>query len=61
MNKIKIFLFLFCKQRYTIKIRHGSSIEWIIKKRYKHFHDLHKALVKYIETETERSISSLNK
>ncbi|CAF4844628.1 unnamed protein product [Rotaria sp. Silwood1] len=46
---------------YTITVRHGPVFEWIIHKRYKHFHDLHKALAHYIERATGRSISSLNK
>ncbi|CAF4082566.1 unnamed protein product, partial [Rotaria sp. Silwood2] len=45
---------------YTVTVRHGSAFEWTIHKRYKHFHDLHKALVHYVECATGRSISSLN-
>ncbi|CAF3647720.1 unnamed protein product [Rotaria sp. Silwood1] len=37
---------------YTIRVRHGPEFEWIIHKRYKHFHDLHKALVHYVERAT---------
>jgi len=57
-NPVTEFLYPYL---YTITVRHGPSYEWIIKKRYKHFHDLHKSLVRYVETETGRSMSSLNK
>jgi len=52
---------MYCKIRYTITIRHGPLFQWKIEKRYKNFHDLHKSLSKYIETETGRSMNSLNK
>ncbi len=57
-NPVTEFLYPYL---YTITIRHGPSYEWTIKKRYKHFHDLHKSLVHFVEQETERSIDSLNK
>ena len=43
-----------------MKVHHGP-FEWNIEKRYKHFHDLHKSLVEFVEQQTGRSISSLNK
>lgn len=46
---------------YTIKVRHGDRFQWTIEKRYKHFHDLHKSLVGFVEKETGRSLSSLTK
>ncbi|CAF4056400.1 unnamed protein product [Rotaria sp. Silwood2] len=45
---------------YCVTTRHGP-FEWIIYKRYRHFNDLHKALVQYVEAETKRSISDLEK
>ncbi|CAF1245306.1 unnamed protein product [Didymodactylos carnosus] len=44
---------------YTIIVAHGP-FEWTIKKRYKHFSELHKILVKFVEDETKRSTASLN-
>ncbi|CAF3679271.1 unnamed protein product, partial [Rotaria sordida] len=38
-----------------------ASFEWSVYKRYRHFHDLHKALVHFVETETKRSLSDLEK
>ncbi|CAF3996900.1 unnamed protein product [Rotaria sordida] len=57
-NPVTEFLYPYL---YTIKVRHGYSFEWTIQKRYKHFHDLHKDLIHYVENQTGRSISSLNK
>ncbi|CAF1532412.1 unnamed protein product, partial [Adineta ricciae] len=57
-NPVTEFLYPYL---YTITIRHGPKFEWTIQKRYKHFHDLHKSLVRYVETETGHSMSSLNK
>ncbi|CAF3869305.1 unnamed protein product [Rotaria sp. Silwood1] len=57
-NPVTEFLYPYL---YTITVRHGSAFEWTIHKRYKHFHDLHKALVHYVEDITKRSLSSLNK
>ncbi|CAF2832619.1 unnamed protein product [Rotaria sp. Silwood2] len=57
-NPVTEFLYPYL---YTITVRHGSAFEWTIKKRYKHFHDLHKALTHYVERATGRSLSSLNK
>ncbi|CAF0819823.1 unnamed protein product [Adineta steineri] len=57
-NPVTEFLYPYL---YTITVRHGPQYEWTIMKRYKHFHDLHKSLVRYVETETGRSMSSLNK
>ncbi|CAF3414576.1 unnamed protein product [Rotaria sp. Silwood1] len=45
---------------YCVTTRHGPY-EWTIYKRYRHFNDLHKALVQYVEAETKRSISDLEK
>ncbi|CAF3547959.1 unnamed protein product [Rotaria socialis] len=57
-NPVTEFLYPYL---YTITIRHGSAFEWTIKKRYKHFHDLHKALSHFVKEQTGRSLSSLNK
>ncbi|CAF3982782.1 unnamed protein product [Rotaria sordida] len=57
-NPVTEFLYPY---RYSITVRHGTEFEWTINKRYKHFHDLHKALVHYVENLMERSISSLNR
>lgn len=57
-NPVTEFLYPYL---YTITIRHGSNYQWTIEKRYKHFHDLHKSLVDFIEKETGKSLSSLNK
>ncbi|CAF1019078.1 unnamed protein product [Rotaria sordida] len=45
---------------YCVTTRHGP-FEWTMYKRYRHFNDLHKALVQYVEAETKRSISDLEK
>ena len=42
--------------RYCITTKHGP-FEWSIYKRYRNFHELHKALVQFVEAETHRSIS----
>ncbi|CAF5059293.1 unnamed protein product [Rotaria sp. Silwood1] len=39
------------------KVRDGPEFEWIIHKRYKHFHDLHEALVHYVERATGSDLS----
>ncbi|UJR34309.1 hypothetical protein I4U23_021712 [Adineta vaga] len=57
-NPVSEFLYPYL---YSITIRHGPLFQWTIQKRYKHFHDLHKSLVRFVETETGRSMSSLNK
>lgn len=57
-NPVTEFLYPYL---YTIKVRHGTRFEWTIEKRYKHFHDLHKSLVDFVEKETGRSLSSLTK
>jgi hypothetical protein len=46
--------------RYCITTQHGP-FEWTIFKRYRHFNDLHKALVQFVEAETKRSMSELEK
>jgi hypothetical protein len=46
--------------RYCITTKHGP-FEWSIYKRYRNFHDLHKALVQFVETETNQSISNFEK
>jgi hypothetical protein len=46
--------------RYHITIQHGPY-EWSIYKRYRHFHELHKSLVQFVEAETKRSISNADK
>jgi len=46
--------------RYCITTQHGPFV-WTIYKRYRHFNDLHKALVLFVEAETRRSISELDK
>lgn len=46
--------------RYCVTTQHGP-FQWSIFKRYRHFHDLHKALVQFVEAETKRSISDLDK
>ncbi|CAF4976181.1 unnamed protein product [Rotaria sp. Silwood1] len=38
-------------------LRDGPEFEWIIHKRYKHFHDLHEALVHYVERATGSDLS----
>ncbi|CAF1153090.1 unnamed protein product [Adineta ricciae] len=45
---------------YCVTTKHGP-FEWTIYKRYRNFSDLHKALVQYVEAETKRSISDLEK
>ena len=57
-NPVTEFLYPYL---YTITIRHGPIYQWTIEKRYKHFHDLHKSLSDYVEQQTGRSVSSLNK
>ena len=57
----EVHIEIFSQIRYTITVQHGPAFEWLIKKRYKHFHDLHKALVHYVESETGRSVNSINK
>ena len=44
--------------RYDIRISHGT-FEWSVLKRYRHFHDLHKSLVQFVEAETKRNITEL--
>jgi len=56
-NPVTEFLYPYL---YKMKVHHGP-FEWNIEKRYKHFHDLHKSLVEFVEQQTGRSISSLNK
>jgi hypothetical protein len=46
--------------RYCITTKHGP-FEWSIYKRYRNFHDLHKALVQFVEAETNQSISNFEK
>jgi len=46
--------------RYCITTQHGP-FEWSIFKRYRNFHDLHKALVQFVEAETNRSITDFEK
>jgi hypothetical protein len=46
--------------RYCIKTQHGP-FEWSIYKRYRHFHDLHKALIQFVGAETKQSLSDLDK
>ena len=46
--------------RYCVTVTHGP-FEWTIYKRYRNFNELHKALVQYVEAETKRSISDLDK
>jgi hypothetical protein len=55
-NQLLSFFFL----RYCITTKHGP-FEWTIYKRYRNFNDLHKALVQFVEAETKRSISDLDK
>ncbi|CAF1211187.1 unnamed protein product, partial [Adineta ricciae] len=43
---------------YDIRISHGT-FEWSVLKRYRHFHDLHKSLVQFVEAETKRNINEL--
>ncbi|CAF3487840.1 unnamed protein product [Rotaria socialis] len=43
---------------YCITVEHGR-FEWCIYKRYRHFHDLHKALLQSVLIETKRSRSDL--
>lgn len=57
-NPVTEFLYPYL---YQITIRHGPLFQWTIEKRYKHFHDLHKSLVNFVEKQTGRSMSSLNK
>ncbi|CAF1500960.1 unnamed protein product [Rotaria sp. Silwood1] len=45
---------------YCITTRYGP-FEWSVYKRYRHFHDLHKALAHFVEIETKRSLSDLEK
>ena len=51
---------LFFFERYCLTTKHGH-FEWTIYKRYRHFNELHKALVQFVEAETKRSISDLEK
>ncbi|CAF4270787.1 unnamed protein product [Adineta steineri] len=46
---------------YTITIRYGSIYEWTIKRRYKHFHELHQSLLHYIKSEFKKSRHDSNK
>ncbi len=46
--------------RYCITTKHGA-FEWTIYKRYRHFHDLHKALLQYVEAETNHFINDFDK
>ncbi len=46
--------------RYCVTTKHGP-FQWSIYKRYRNFHDLHKALVQFVETETNQSISNFEK
>ena len=46
--------------RYHITIRHGP-FEWSVDKRYRHFHELHKSLVQFVEIQTKRSLSNTEK
>ena len=57
-NPVTEFLYPYL---YTITIHHGPNYQWTIAKRYKHFHDLHKSLVDFVEKESGKSLSSLNK
>ncbi|CAF4014666.1 unnamed protein product [Adineta steineri] len=45
---------------YTISIRSGSAYEWTIKKRYKHFIELHKDLLDYAQFHIDKIQYNLN-
>ncbi|CAF3424732.1 unnamed protein product [Rotaria socialis] len=45
---------------YCITTRHGP-FEWTIYKRYRNFNDLHKALVQFVESDTQQSIGDSEK
>ncbi|CAF0837476.1 unnamed protein product, partial [Didymodactylos carnosus] len=45
--------------KYCIITKHGS-FEWSVFKRYRHFSDLHKRLVQFVQSDTQRSISDLD-
>ena len=46
--------------RYCLTTEHGP-FEWTIYKRYRHFSELHKALVQFVEAETKRSINDFDR
>ncbi|CAF2677542.1 unnamed protein product [Rotaria sp. Silwood2] len=45
---------------YCVTTEYGP-FEWSVYKRYRHFHELHKALIHFVQMETKRSISDLEK
>ncbi|CAF0808495.1 unnamed protein product [Didymodactylos carnosus] len=54
------FSILFNPYLYVVTIQHGS-FEGVLHKCYNDFVELHKGLLKFVETETNRTIESLNK